>query len=70
MNQNLITPQELSSRWTIGTKTLSQWRWSGKGPQFLKLGKRIMYRMQDVENFEKESLFKSTVQYGREERNA
>jgi len=66
MNKNLITPAQLADRWSIGESTLGQWRWNGRGPQFLKLGKRIMYRPQDIEAFEVSILYESTSQYGRE----
>lgn len=52
MNQELVTPNVLANRWNIKIRTLSQWRWNGRGPQFLKLGGRILYRIQDIEAFE------------------
>lgn len=52
MNQELITPDVLATRWDIKRETLRQWRWKGKGPQFLKLGGKILYRIQDIEKFE------------------
>lgn len=64
MNDNLMTPEQLATRWSVPTKTLGQWRWSGRGPKFLKLGKRIMYRMEDIHEFEKETRFQNTSQYG------
>lgn len=66
MEQNLLTPSELADRWNLGVATLSQWRWNGRGPLFLKLGKRVMYRIEDIESFEGQTLYGSTSQYGKE----
>ena len=34
--------------------TLERWRWSGKGPAFVKLGGRVVYRLEVIETFEAE----------------
>lgn len=52
MPTELITPHGLADRWRVSVGTLSQWRWSGRGPQYLKLGGRIMYRLEDIKAFE------------------
>lgn len=31
-------------------------RWNGRDPEFLRLGKHIVYRLQDVELFEEQKL--------------
>jgi hypothetical protein len=43
---------ELSRRWAISPRTLERWRWLGQGPQYLKLGGRVVYRLDDVEAYE------------------
>lgn len=63
MNDNLLTPEQLASRWNVPPKRLAHWRWSGRGPKFLKLGKQIMYRLEDIHEFEQETLFNNTSQY-------
>ncbi|MEI8296227.1 MAG: helix-turn-helix domain-containing protein [Alphaproteobacteria bacterium] len=60
MQPNLLTPDALAARWNITNGTLSQWRWNGKGPQFLKIGRRVLYRIEDVEAFEKQQRRTST----------
>lgn len=47
-----LKPAELAVRWKIKEPTLSQWRWFGRGPAFLKLGTSITYRTKDIEKFE------------------
>lgn len=62
MQTNLITPETLAERWNITKTTLSQWRWNGRGPKYLKLGRRVMYRIQDVEEFEEQKVRRDTSQ--------
>ena len=62
MNKDLITPDVLAERWNLNPTTLSQWRWNGRGPQYLKLGRRVMYRIQDVEAFEEQQVRRDTSQ--------
>jgi predicted DNA-binding transcriptional regulator AlpA len=52
--------EQLAQRWGISTSTLERWRWSGEGPRFLKLGGRVVYRLEDIEAFEAEKLRNST----------
>jgi len=33
---------------------LERWRWLGQGPRYLKIGGRVVYRLEDVEAFEEE----------------
>jgi Helix-turn-helix domain len=43
---------ELSRRWSISPRTLERWRWLRQGPRYLKIGGRILYRLDDVEAYE------------------
>jgi hypothetical protein len=43
---------QLSRRWSISPRTLERWRWLQQGPQYLKIGGRVVYRLDDVEAFE------------------
>jgi hypothetical protein len=43
---------ELADRWRVSPKTLERWRWLRKGPRFIKIGGRVVYRLVDVESFE------------------
>ena len=44
---------ELAARWGMSPKTLQRWRTQNVGPEYLKLGKKIMYPLADVEDYEK-----------------
>jgi hypothetical protein len=43
---------ELSRRWSISPRTLERWRWLGQGPRYLKIGGRVVYRLEDIEAYE------------------
>lgn len=63
MSSNLPTRHlnqvELASRWNISPRTLERWRWIGDGPAYLKIGGRVVYRLEDVERYEQEQLRQS-----------
>jgi transposase-like protein len=62
MQTQLLTPDALASRWSMNSNTLRYWRWNGQGPSFLKIGRRVLYRMEDIEQFEKAKLRQNTSQ--------
>lgn len=47
---------ELGRRWKISPRTLERWRTKRKGPRYLRLGGRIVYRLEDIEAYERNSL--------------
>ena len=51
-----INQVELSRRWRLSPRTLERWRYQGTGPRFLKVGGRVIYRLDDIEAFETEQL--------------
>lgn len=56
--------EQLAERWIISPKTLERWRVLGIGPCYLKLHGKIVYRIEDVEAFELQSLRRSTQDTG------
>jgi hypothetical protein len=44
---------DLAWRWDMNPKTLQRWRMEGRGPSYLKLGKRVLYPLNAVIAFEK-----------------
>ena len=52
--------RDLARRWSMSERTLERWRWLGQGPQFLKIGGRVLYRLEDIEAFEAEQVRQST----------
>ena len=51
---------DLAARWTLSHRTLERWRWTGEGPCFVKLGGRVVYRLEDVEAYEAEQTRQAT----------
>jgi hypothetical protein len=43
---------DLARRWRVSERTLERWRWLREGPQYLKIGGRVVYRLDDIEAFE------------------
>ena len=62
MENARLTPQALAERWELETTTLTQWRWNGRGPKFLKIGRRVFYRLNDVLCFEEKHVKQHTAQ--------
>ncbi len=60
MSVKHLNQVELSRRWGISPRTLERWRWLGEGPAYLKIGGRVVYRIEDVERYEAEQLRTST----------
>jgi hypothetical protein len=48
----VLTEADLASRWGMSPKTLQRWRTEGRGPHYLKLGKRVSYPLKAVIAFE------------------
>ena len=52
MSETCLNQIDLARRWRISPRTLERWRWLGEGPQYLKLGGRVLYRVSDIEAYE------------------
>jgi predicted site-specific integrase-resolvase len=59
-----LNQTELAARWSISARTLERWRWTGEGPAFLKIGGRVVYRLEDVLAYEQARLRRSTADRG------
>jgi hypothetical protein len=45
---------DLSRRWSLSPRTLERWRWLKQGPEYLKIGGRVVYRLEAIEAYEAE----------------
>src|SRR3981081_1864822 len=52
MDVRHLNQVQLSRRWSISPRTLERWRWLKAGPQYLKIGGRVVYRLAGVRSFE------------------
>lgn len=44
----LITTNQAANMLCLSEMTLRKWRWEGKGPRFIKLGRKVAYRQEDL----------------------
>lgn len=44
----------------VSPRTLEDWRQTGGGPRFLKLGRAVRYRIKELDQFAEERLFANT----------
>jgi hypothetical protein len=56
-----LDEKHLAERWLISPRTLEQWRWQGRGPRYLKIGGRVVYRLADIEAFESARVHSNTI---------
>jgi len=51
-NENeLLDELQLATRLDVSRSTLQSWRYAGKGPRYVKLGRLIRYRTVDVDQY-------------------
>lgn len=70
MERTFINQIELARRWCISPRTLERWRWLGEGLPFIKLGGRVVYRLSDIEAYEKAQIRHSTSDQGTQQAGA
>lgn len=51
--ERMITPDQLAVRWRTSRSYLANLRSQGKGCPYVKLGRRVVYRAEDVRQYEK-----------------
>lgn len=61
MDKDRLSPEELAQKWNVSESTLSQWRWIGNGPKFVKIARQIIYKIKDIEAFEDKQTRESTT---------
>lgn len=52
MSDQHLKEEDLARRWGLSVRTLQRWRWAKKGPPYLKIGHRVVYRLSDIEAWE------------------
>jgi hypothetical protein len=64
-NQNILRTQAAAAYLGLEPSTLEAWRCRGGGPVFVKLGKAVRYRLDDLDKFLENQARTSTSQSGR-----
>lgn len=49
--QDLLMPAEVAKHLRVGLRTLTRWRSKGEGPAYSKIGRHVVYHIDDVEDF-------------------
>ena len=51
-----LTDIQVAERLGVSRFTVRSWRLKGVGPRFLKMGRAVRYRSQDVDEYERQAL--------------
>lgn len=51
IERKAMTEKDTAAYMCVSEKTLQKWRWQGCGPAFLKVGRLIRYRLEDVDAY-------------------
>ncbi len=54
--RRILTDIEVAERLGVSRFTVRSWRIKGVGPRFLKMGRAVRYRSQDVDEYERQAL--------------
>jgi predicted site-specific integrase-resolvase len=63
-NTPFLSQKHLSQALSISERTLERWRLEGSGPIFIKAGRRVLYRWEDVERWLAQGAHQSTSEAG------
>ncbi len=61
-SSNLYSEREAAQYLSLSPRTLQQWRWTGDGPRFVKLGRRVAYSIYELDEFIGARVRRSTAQ--------
>ncbi len=64
----LLTTREAARVLKTRPSCLENWRWRGEGPPFVKIGRMVRYRPEDLSSWAEERLRRSTSDPGPESR--
>lgn len=51
MQNEILDTETAAAYLKLSPYTLERWRWSGEGPNYLKLGRSVRYRKEDLDAF-------------------
>lgn len=53
MNDQHLTPEDLANREQVPLETVYQWNRKGTGPAYMRVGRHVRYRLDDITAWEK-----------------
>jgi predicted DNA-binding transcriptional regulator AlpA len=63
-NPIVLNASQVAEKLGLSTSTLAKMRLSGDGPPYAKLGRRVVYRPDDIDAWIASNRFRSTSEYG------
>jgi hypothetical protein len=48
-----LTPKDLAGYWNMSVSTINNWRHQGIGPNYTKIGFRVVYSVQEIVDYER-----------------
>jgi len=60
-----LTDIDVAARLGVSRFTVRSWRIKGQGPRFMKMGRAVRYRPQDVDEYERQALVETQAQSDR-----
>lgn len=51
-----LTTDELANRWSMSSGALINWRDQSQGPRYIKVGRLVRYRLEDILEYERKNL--------------
>jgi excisionase family DNA binding protein len=65
VEKRTLTDVEVAARLGVSRFTVRSWRLKGTGPRFLKMGRAVRYRPEDVDEYERRALVDTQAQSDR-----
>ena len=63
VSKKIMTTNDAALRLGLSKSTLAKMRLSGKGPKYIKLGRRVGYLQSDIDQWIQSNKFQSTSEY-------
>ena len=59
MEKKLLKPIEVSEKYRIAVGTLANWRSQGRGPEYIKYGRKVLYPVSEMDKWLRLNLVKT-----------
>ena len=62
--QNLLTEKQAADVLNVARGSLTNWRSAGRGPAYLRIGRRIRYRFEDLVSYAERRMVQPSEEVG------
>ena len=69
MTTTLLNEKQVAELYNVSVSALRSQRFSGNGIRFVKFGGKVLYRLQDVEEYINNRVYNSTTEYQYKQQN-